>query len=254
MTLLEADVRAALQSCQVKYNWKLYFSQSTNVEPEKSKKVHIAVNNEYLPAFDEENDENQSVDACSDEYEWLVDDVSEVSADSDKGIFHDSHFNSPQKTRVIKKGFNKNRDRLVTEYYKCYNEIVFDNQLPADLSIKWNNRMLTTAGYAKMPRTVSPRTATIELSTKVNDTVERLRATLLHEMCHVAAWIIDAVTKPPHGATFRKWADRAERKLHIPVTTCHSYDVHKPHTFKCCNNTCGQEYHRHSKRSINTQT
>jgi hypothetical protein len=30
--------------------------------------------------------------------------------------------------------------------------------------------------------------ARIELSSKVVDTAEKLRATLLHELCHVAAW------------------------------------------------------------------
>ena len=32
------------------------------------------------------------------------------------------------------------------------------------------------------------RVATIELSTKVIDDEERLRSTLLHEMCHAAQW------------------------------------------------------------------
>ena len=28
---------------------------------------------------------------------------------------------------------------------------------------------------------------------------ERLRRTLVHELCHVAAWLLDHVAKPPHG-------------------------------------------------------
>jgi hypothetical protein len=34
------------------------------------------------------------------------------------------------------------------------------------------------------------RVATIELSTKVIDDEERLRSTLLHEMCHAAQWLV----------------------------------------------------------------
>ena len=39
------------------------------------------------------------------------------------------------------------------------------------------------------------RVATIELSTKVIDDEERLRSTLLHEMCHAAQWLVDGVHK-----------------------------------------------------------
>lgn len=37
------------------------------------------------------------------------------------------------------------------------------------------------------------RSARVELSTKVLDTPVKLRRTLLHELCHVAAWLL-----PPH--------------------------------------------------------
>jgi len=35
----------------------------------------------------------------------------------------------------------------------------------------------------------------VELSAKVIDAPAKLRATLLHELCHVAAWLL-----PPHAA------------------------------------------------------
>lgn len=50
--------------------------------------------------------------------------------------------------------------------------------------------------------------ARIELSTKVVDSVDRLQRTLLHELCHAAAWLIDHVAKPPHGTHFKYWAGR----------------------------------------------
>ena len=46
---------------------------------------------------------------------------------------------------------------------------------------------------------VSRYTARVELSSKVVDCVDRLRRTLAHELCHVAAWLVDHVSKPPHG-------------------------------------------------------
>lgn len=42
-------------------------------------------------------------------------------------------------------------------------------------------------------------TARVELSSKVLDSSDRLRRTLVHELCHVAAWLLDHVAKPPHG-------------------------------------------------------
>jgi predicted SprT family Zn-dependent metalloprotease len=91
----------------------------------------------------------------------------------------------------------------------------------------------------------------VELSSKVIDNQERLESVLLHELCHVAAFLIDNETKPPHGSAFRKWGARGFDKLGIEVTTCHSFDIHTPHKFKCTNFDCGQMYGRHSKKGIN---
>ena len=70
------------------------------------------------------------------------------------------------------------------------------------------------------------RTAVIELATKVIDDEERLRATLLHEMCHAAQWLVDGVHKPPHGSSFKKWAALSTRVIgDVEVTTTHDYQI-----------------------------
>lgn len=63
------------------------------------------------------------------------------------------------------------------------------------------------------------RISRIELSVKVVDSAEKLAATLLHEMCHAAAWVIDGVSKPPHGAVFWKWGRwlRCGDERQVPV-------------------------------------
>ena len=38
------------------------------------------------------------------------------------------------------------------------------------------------------------------------DCPERLRSTLAHEMCHVAAWSLDKQYNPHHGPAFWRWA------------------------------------------------
>jgi hypothetical protein len=85
----------------------------------------------------------------------------------------------------------------------------------------------------------------------VVDNDERLRLTLAHEMCHVAAWLVDGVNAPAHGPHFWKWASQVERTIpSIRVTKCHSYEINVPYKFTCTNGGCGHIYSRHSKKGI----
>ena len=80
----------------------------------------------------------------------------------------------------------------------------------------------------------------MELSSKVLDSRERLRATLLHELCHVASWVLPPhAAKPPHGPVFKRWATAAAAAHpDVPVTTCHSYEIHIPFQWQCENPEC----------------
>ncbi|CAN0552261.1 unnamed protein product, partial [Laminaria digitata] len=72
--------------------------------------------------------------------------------------------------------------------------------------------------------------------------------TLLHELCHAAAWVIDHKSNPPHGAHFWAWANRAkEAHPGVPVTTCHSYKINYKYRYVCQHGGCGAEIGRHSK-------
>lgn len=70
-----------------------------------------------------------------------------------------------------KKIFKSNCNERIIELYCLYNEMIFHNKLPLDLSITWNNRLLTTAGITIYKQHIDngyiSRTASIELSTKV---------------------------------------------------------------------------------------
>ena len=80
------------------------------------------------------------------------------------------------------------------------------------------------------------------------DSAEKLEATLLHEMCHAAAWLLDHQAKPPHGETFKKWAKQAMRTYpDVSVDTCHSYEIFQPYRYRCTQQWCNTEYGRHSK-------
>jgi hypothetical protein len=67
-----------------------------------------------------------------------------------------------------------------------YNRRIFGGQLPVDLEITWNARLMTTAGITKysLKRQGSTEsyTAKVELSTKVLDSYDKLASTLCHEL------------------------------------------------------------------------
>lgn len=148
-------------------------------------------------------------------------------------------------TPAYKRQFNGKREVIVKDLFKLYNETVFDNKLPAEFEITWNKRLTKTAGFCYLLRKGEERRSRIELSDKVIDSVERIRDTLIHEMCHAATWIFEG--KRGHGYEWKRWANKAN-KIHpdLPVvTTCHSYEITTKYNFQC--DGCGHVFGRHSK-------
>jgi predicted SprT family Zn-dependent metalloprotease len=170
--------------------------------------------------------------------------------------------------RTVTKSFVKAREIMSQELLTQFDQMAFGGGLvaptdssTANVTVTWNKSLRTTAGLTRLKRSYripgNPdagirRTALIELSTKVLDRDERLRSTLLHELCHAAAWIVDGVSKPPHGACFRKWARRAMRDVPgVQVTTTHEYAIEFKFAWACVE--CHTVYRRHS-RSLCTET
>ncbi|VDP13664.1 unnamed protein product [Soboliphyme baturini] len=67
----------------------------------------------------------------------------------------------------------------------------------------------------------------------------RIRDTLLHEMCHAAAWLIDG-SKSGHGSCWKLYANKANAAFPRipPVTTRHTYDIKTKFVY-CCS-VCSQ--------------
>ncbi|NXJ69405.1 ACRC protein, partial [Rostratula benghalensis] len=85
------------------------------------------------------------------------------------------------------KNFKKNKEELAQKLYCLYNSTIFEQKLPEKMEIKWNKKMRKTAGYCVTGQTEGAegkRYARIELSEKVCDSADRLRDTLIHELCH----------------------------------------------------------------------
>jgi len=152
-------------------------------------------------------------------------------------------------TPAYKREFNKKRDQTVSEFFQLFNKTVFGRQLPTDLQITWNKRMTKTAGYCYYSKSLGVQKCRIELSEKVIDSAERIRDTLIHELCHAATWLINGV-QAGHGPSWKNWAKKAN-VIHpdLPIIArCHQYEIHTKYVYKC--NGCGCTFGRHSK-SIN---
>lgn len=84
--------------------------------------------------------------------------------------------------------------------------------------------------------------------------MDRLKNTLLHEMCHVATWLLDDFeigAHRHHGPLFKKWAALVhDRVPEVVVNTYHSYEAHKPFHYQCSSITCNAKFKVHSKKGI----
>ena len=147
--------------------------------------------------------------------------------------------------------FKSNKEALCKYLFKSYNEKVFDKKLPEDLTIEWNVRMRGTAGFCYNKKSLKTlgsvvKSSRIVLATKILDTPDRLRDTLIHEMCHAAAWLINDVSDG-HGPFWTGWANKAMRTLPElpPIRRCHDYKIKTKFTYRCVG--CGYSIGRHSK-------
>jgi hypothetical protein len=144
------------------------------------------------------------------------------------------------------------RDMLTAALFSEMNAVIFEGKLPATLPITWNAQLKTTGGCAIFAQVADDSAAAhqdgaivhsaekdgvaqkwvlahkflvrVELSTKVADDAEKLKQILCHELCHVAAWVVNEEINPPHGPAFKYWAGlSAQRYPGIKVTTFHFY-------------------------------
>ena len=177
--------------------------------------------------------------------------------------------------------FAARRDELTKEWLEVLVKAGFGDAIPL-VEVVWSKTLNRTAGTTSMSTTgrlnqpsvvsIKPslklgRKVRIDLSLKVLTDEDRLVNTLTHELCHAAQWMVDGVSKPPHGESFYKWARRVEgnvpairqaaleRGLRFPsklqVSTSHSYTINFKYRWQC--DGCGLEYGRHSK-SIKVET
>ncbi|KAK5646945.1 hypothetical protein RI129_005409 [Pyrocoelia pectoralis] len=141
--------------------------------------------------------------------------------------------------RLFRNNFKNYKNELLTRLFKLYNETVFDNKIHDDTPLEWNDKMRGTCRFLLLK-------ARIVLSTKVVDACDRLRDTLIHEMCHAATWIINEVANG-HGDYWKAWATKAIKIYPElpPIKRCHDYVINTKYTYQCMD--CGYSIGRHSK-------
>ncbi|CAN2391230.1 SprT-like zinc ribbon domain, partial [Pristimantis euphronides] len=104
------------------------------------------------------------------------------------------------------------------------------------MEITWSKKLKTTAGKCRYWIDGNDsRICTIVLSENVCNSPERLRDTLIHELCHAACWILDGVEDAGHGPFWKLYTEHAAM-VHpdLPeITRCHSYDIHYKYIYEC---------------------
>lgn len=188
--------------------------------------------NKVVILSDDEEDDDGSVNTGQNDDDHSAFTISDDSNDSDNSSIRDRTIRKHVKPTTDKPRstatFRKNRDAITSQTFFEFNKQVFHGAL-SSIIVTWSKKLNKTAGITRMRGKLGDgnshtRVAAIELSTKVIDDEERLRSTLLHEMCHAAQWLVDGVHKPPHGAIFKKWASKSMSKISdVEVTTTHNY-------------------------------
>ncbi|XP_048191776.1 germ cell nuclear acidic protein isoform X2 [Perognathus longimembris pacificus] len=152
------------------------------------------------------------------------------------------------------RNFKRNKDELTQRIYELANTTIFDDKLPKKLDIIWNKKMLHTAGLCianEIRNLKKDRYARIHMSLKVCDSADRIRDTLIHEICHVASWLIDGV-QDSHGDSWKFYAKKCN-EIHpeLPmITRCHNYRINYKIYYECIQ--CGARIGRYTK-SLNTE-
>eukprot|EP01080_Neovahlkampfia_damariscottae_P007896 gene7896-12364_t len=212
--------------------------------------------------------QNSIIDISSDEEEFQEKEntmksnrPSELQSIPNSRLSTQVFYDSPIKTRIAEKmtktksniPFQKNKEMYLRQYYIEFNQRIFDNQLPKNPPLIWSVHLTKTAG--RCISTLSSgnnRSIKIEMSSKVVDSIERLKITLSHEMCHAATFMINQENNPNHGKSFKQWGYKVHQVYpEITVTTTHSYDINYKYKYQCVG--CKAIYGRFSK-SVDTKT
>lgn len=128
--------------------------------------------------------------------------------------------------------FSSKKKELALYLYSYFNKRVFESKLPKDMPLKWKTNLTGSAGRFVFGGSTREH---ILLSCKLLKSPERLRDTLLHEMCHAAVECINHCRNGNHhGTTWKTWTKAAATRFpELPrITTCHAYPKETANTLR----------------------
>lgn len=170
----------------------------------------------HVPRFldcsssEEEDEANTDAPVETDQDAWFLESLSEAVEPRQ----------SEPDALLFRKSFGALRDKLVTKLFTIFNRELFQDRLP-EVEVVWRGCLTSTAGRCCLLGGPSYR---VELSDVLLTSAERTRDTLLHELCHAAAWCVQR-SGNGHGHAWRFWTDRAKHRFpKLPIVlTCHNY-------------------------------
>ena len=135
----------------------------------------------------------------------------------------------PKAEEFFTADFRAKRDKLAWILFNYFNKTVFNNQLPVDTNISFHSQLWNKCGMTLTFRHPVTKCYDVILSKRHMENPEKVRNTLLHELCHVANLTIDFISliniPDPHGPIWKKWTQHAESvhpdisKVEIGVTS-----------------------------------
>jgi len=133
--------------------------------------------------------------------------------------------------------FMKKRSEYASKIISYFEQYVVKQSL--NLKVEFNKRFASKAGSFQGNKIV--------LSTKIIISWERLKQTVLHELCHAAVKYVSQVNDN-HGPFFHKWAIICDIHLGVLIPTRHTYDIKFKHVYKC--SSCGIDHSRNRAMDI----
>lgn len=236
-------------------------------KPPKPRKDDFVVDDDYISEADSESDESDEDSEFEDEEDDYRGSSPEVEVRKEKGekkkkrpsddeewflLSLTTNYNGPvhEDAKVyVKEGalrFKKHRESLLTRLHELLRRRVFHAIPEEKLKVTWNARLRKSAGQC---RNHSKGTSTVEMSPVVCTTAERIRDTLIHELCHAAVWVVDGLHKEGHGPGWKRWGARCSSAFKsLPfIERCHSYEIEAKFFYVCENDECSVEIKRQSK-------
>ncbi|KXN69190.1 hypothetical protein CONCODRAFT_79443, partial [Conidiobolus coronatus NRRL 28638] len=132
-------------------------------------------------------------------------------------------------TSVSQKTFAQERYEITNKLFELYNKTIFEDKLPKDLKIHWVNNLNRTSAKHIYEKTVYINRQSvlceIQLSAKVLNSIDRLKDTLVHHLCHLAARLVDGDKNSTHSINWINWAQKATN-IHpdLNITLDHHYN------------------------------